>query len=217
MTGKGVIVVDDDVLVREGVASLLSSAGFDVFGKAENGRMLARAIDGRVPELVVLDIRLSPASNAEGLVVARELRKDHPEIGILLLSAFVEIETALELLEDGERIGYLLKNRVAKGSELIDALERISEGECVIDPLLVQELFASRRRPDHLAPLTPRERDVLALMAEGRSNAGIAQRLSVTEGAVEKYVSRIFGKLRLSGTSEDHRRVLAVLTFLDPQ
>jgi DNA-binding NarL/FixJ family response regulator len=217
MAELGVIVVDDDVLVREGVASLLSSAGYDVFGKAENARKLADVIGERVPELVVLDIRLSPATSAEGLDVARDLRRDHPEIGILLLSAFVEIETALELLEDGERIGYLLKNRVGKGSELVDALERISEGECVIDPLLVQELFASRRRPDHLALLTPRERDVLALMAEGRSNAGIAQRLCVTEGAVEKYVSRIFGKLRLPGTSEDHRRVLAVLTFLDPQ
>ena len=214
MTGSGIIVVDDDVLVREGVASLLSSAGFDVFGKAEDARTLADLIDGRVPELVVLDIRLSAANNAEGLEVARDLREHHPEIGILLLSAFVEIETALELLEDGERIGYLLKNRVGKGSELVDALSRISEGECVIDPLLVQELFASRRRPDQLAPLTRREREVLALMAEGRSNAGIAQRLSVTEGAVEKYVSRIFGKLRLPGTSDDHRRVLAVLTFL---
>ena len=214
MSGAGVVVVDDDVLVREGVASLLLSAGFDVFGKAEDARTLAEFIDGRVPEFVVLDIRLSAADTADGLEVARGLREQHPEIGILLLSAFVEIETALELLEDGERIGYLLKNRVGKGSELVDALARIGEGECVIDPQLVQELFALRRRPDALAPLTRREREVLSLMAEGRSNAGIAQRLSVTEGAVEKYVSRIFGKLRLPGTSDDHRRVLAVITFL---
>jgi DNA-binding NarL/FixJ family response regulator len=217
VTKLGVVVAEDDVFVREGVASLLIEAGFDVFGKVGDASSLAEVFSARVPDLVVLDIRMPPTNRSEGLDAARDLRRTHPEVGILLLSAHVEIETALELLDDGRRIGYLLKNRVARSSELVDAARRISDGECVIDPGLVRELFNARRRPGPLAALTPREREVLTLMAEGRSNAGIATRLTVTEGAVEKYVSRVFGKLELPGTSDDHRRVLAVLTFLDSQ
>jgi DNA-binding NarL/FixJ family response regulator len=217
VTKLGVVVAEDDVFVREGVASLLIEAGFDVFAKVGDASSLAEVFSARVPDLVVLDIRMPPTNRWEGLDAARNLRRTHPDVGILLLSAHVEIETALELLDDGRRIGYLLKSRVARSSDLVDAARRINDGECVIDPVLVRELFNARRRPGPLSALTPREREVLTLMAEGRSNSGIATRLTVTEGAVEKYVSRVIGKLALPGTTDDHRRVLAVLTFLDSQ
>jgi DNA-binding NarL/FixJ family response regulator len=215
MAGGRVVLADDDVLLREGVASLLGGAGFEVVGQAGDAKALEDLVREQDPELVVVDIRMPPTQTVEGLEAARAIRTAFPEIGILLLSAHVEIETAMDLLEGGERIGYLLKDRVMNAADFIDALERIARGGSVVDPGLVQELVAQRRRDDPLAELTPREREVLALMAEGRSNSGIAQRLWVTEGAIEKHVRSILAKLNLPEVEDDHRRVLAVLTFLE--
>jgi DNA-binding NarL/FixJ family response regulator len=158
---------------------------------------------------------MPPTNTTEGLEAAGAIRAEFPEVGILLLSAHVEVDIAMDLLKDGERVGYLLKSRVMKVAELLDAIERVRQGGSVVDPALVQELFAARRKVDPLSELTPREREVLTLMAEGRSNAGIANRLWVTESAVEKHVSSILMKLRLPVTEDDHRRVLAVVTYLD--
>jgi DNA-binding NarL/FixJ family response regulator len=164
---------------------------------------------------VVVDIRMPPTHATEGLEAAQVIRQEFPETGILVLSAHVEVEHAMELLASGRRIGYLLKSRVTDVEEFIDTLERIARGGSVVDPALVQELVAARRRDDPLAVLSEREREVLALMAEGRSNAGIARRLWVTEGTVEKHVRSILTKLSLPETDDDHRRVLAVVTFLE--
>jgi DNA-binding NarL/FixJ family response regulator len=210
-----VVLADDDVLLREGVASLLGGAGFEVVGQAGDAEALEDLVRELGPELVVVDIRMPPTHTVEGLEAARAIRAAFPEIGILLLSAHIEIETAMDLLEGGERIGYLLKDRVMDAADFFDALERIARGGSVVDPGLVQELVAQRRRDDPLDELTPREREVLALMAEGRSNSGIAHRLWITEGAVEKHVRSILAKLRLPLTEDDHRRVLAVVTYLD--
>jgi len=210
-----VVLADDDVLLREGIASLLSGAGYEVVGQAGDARELDEQVRERAPDVVVVDIRMPPAHSTEGLESARTIRSEFPEIGILLLSAYVEIEEAMDLLENGERIGYLLKSRVMNAGDLVDALERIARGGSVVDPALVQELVVQRRRDDPLAELTPREREVLALMAEGRSNSGIAHRLWITEGAVEKHVRSILAKLNLPTLEDDHRRVLAVLTFLE--
>jgi serine/threonine-protein kinase PknK len=213
-TGR-VILADDDVLLREGIASLLDRAGYDVVGQTGDALGLADLVREQTPDLVVLDIRMPPTHTTEGLQAAAALRAEFSQIGILLLSAHVEVETAMDLLEGGERIGYLLKSRVMDAADFIDAVERISRGGSVVDPALVQELVAARRRNDPLAELTPREREVLALMAEGRSNNGIAHRLYITEGAVEKHVRSILMKLRLPTTEDDHRRVLAVVTYLE--
>jgi serine/threonine-protein kinase PknK len=175
---------------------------------------LANIVREQVPDLVVADIRMPPTQHLEGLDAAREIRAAFPQIGILVLSAHVEIDKALDLLENGEGIGYLLKSRVMKAGDVVDALQRISDGGSVIDPALVQELVAQRRRDDPLEELTPREREVLALMAEGHSNHGIASELVVTDGAVEKHVRSILAKLRLPVSENAHRRVLAVLVFL---
>jgi DNA-binding NarL/FixJ family response regulator len=215
MAAGRVILADDDVLLREGIASLLGGAGYDVVGQAGDAHTLNELVREQRPDLVVLDIRMPPTHTTEGLEAAASIRAEFPEIGILLLSAHVEVETAMDLLEGGERIGYLLKSRVMNASDFIDALERIARGRAVVDPGLVQELVAARRRDDPLAELTPREREVLALMAEGRSNNGIAGRLFITEGAVEKHVRSILAKLHLPTTEDDHRRVLAVVTFLE--
>jgi len=215
MVGSRVGVADDDALLREGIASLLGGAGYDVVGQAADGTALVGAVRAQVPDLAVIDIRMPPTHTWEGLDAARTIRAEFPQIGILLLSAHVEIETAIDLLEGGERIGYLLKSRVMNTAQLLDALERISSGGSVFDPALVQELVAQRHRSDPLQELTPREREVLALMAEGRSNNGIAGRLFITEGAVEKHVRSILAKLRLPAAEDAHRRVLAVLTFLE--
>jgi serine/threonine-protein kinase PknK len=210
-----VILADDDVLLREGIASLLGGAGYDVDGQAGDAIGLADLVRHRSPDLVVIDIRMPPTHTSEGLQAASAIRSEFPQIGILLLSAHVEVETAMDLLEGGERIGYLLKSRVMDATDFIDSVERIARGGSVVDPALVQELVAARRRDDPLAVLTPREREVLALMAEGRSNNGIAHRLYITEGAVEKHVHSILMKLHLPTTEDDHRRVLAVVTFLE--
>jgi DNA-binding NarL/FixJ family response regulator len=215
MAGGRVVLADDDVFLREGIASLLGEAGFEVVGQAGDAKALEELVREQGPDLVVVDIRMPPTHTVEGLEAARAIRAADPAIGILLLSAHVEVETAMDLLEGGERIGYLLKSRVMNAADFIDGLERVARGGSVVDPALVQELVAQRRRDDPLADLTPREREVLALMAEGRSNSGIAHRLWITEGAVEKHVRSILAKLHLPVTEDDHRRVLAVVTYLE--
>jgi serine/threonine-protein kinase PknK len=215
MAGSRVVVADDDVHLREGIARILEGAGFEVVGQAGDARALEDLVREHAPDLAVVDIRMPPTHTVEGLEAARAIRAASPTIGILLLSAHVEIEEAMDLLENGERIGYLLKSRVMHANDFAEALERIARGGSVVDPALVQELVVQRRRDDPLADLTPREREVLALMAEGRSNSGIAHRLWITEGAVEKHVRSILAKLQLPVTEDDHRRVLAVVTFLE--
>jgi serine/threonine-protein kinase PknK len=213
-TASRIVVADDDVLLREGIASLLSGAGFDVVGQVGDGAALTEVVREQQPDLAVVDIRMPPTHTWEGLDAARSIRAEFPEVGILLLSAHVEIETAIDLLEGGRRIGYLLKSRVMQVTDVVDALERIAAGGSVVDPALVQELVAQRQKNDPLSDLTAREREVLALMAEGHSNNGIAGRLVVTEGAVEKHVRSILAKLHLPNTEDTHRRVLAVLVYL---
>jgi serine/threonine-protein kinase PknK len=210
-----VVVADDDVLLREGLASLLERSGFDVVGQAGDARQLLALTRDKTPDLVVADIRMPPTHTSEGLDAARTIREELPEVAILVLSAHVDVEHAMELLATGRSIGYLLKDRVTDVTAFIDSLQRIANGASVVDPALVQELVSARRRDDPLAVLSAREREVLELMAEGRSNAGIAQRLWVTEGTVEKHVRSILMKLDLPETGDDHRRVLAVITFLE--
>jgi serine/threonine-protein kinase PknK len=210
-----VVVADDDLLLREGLASLLDRSGFDVVGQAGDGGQLLAVVREHTPELVVADIRMPPTHSTEGLDAARVIREEFPDIAILMLSAHVEVEHAMELLGSGHSIGYLLKSRVTDVTDFLETLERIAKGASVIDPALVSELVSARRRDDPLAALSAREREVLALMAEGRSNAGIAHRLWVTEGTVEKHVRSILTKLNLPEAGDDHRRVLAVITFLD--
>jgi DNA-binding NarL/FixJ family response regulator len=214
-TRTRVVLADDDVLLREGLASLLERSGFDVVGQCGEASELIALVREHQPELALVDIRMPPDHATEGLDAARVIREEFPRIGILVLSAHVEVEHAMDLLASGERSGYLLKSRVTDVAEFIDTLERIVRGGSVVDPALVKELVAARRVDDPLDDITTREREVLSLMAEGRSNAGIARQLWVTEGTVEKHVHSILGKLRLPGTGDDHRRVLAVLTFLD--
>ncbi len=214
-TDLRVVLAEDDLLLREGLASLLDRSGFQVVGQAGDAAQLLALVDEQQPELVVVDIRMPPSHTTEGLEAARQIRAQHPQVGILVLSAHVEVEHAMELLAGGRGVGYLLKRRVTDLEEFLDTLERIAKGASVVDPALVAELVAARRRDDPLASLSAREREVLALMAEGRSNAGIARRLWVTEGTVEKHVRSILTKLTLPETPDDHRRVLAVLTYLD--
>jgi DNA-binding NarL/FixJ family response regulator len=214
MSQTRVVIADDDVLLREGIASLLERSGFDVVGQAGDSRELVELVREQDPDLVVVDIRMPPTNTTEGLEAARVIRRERPETGILVLSAHVAVEHAMELLASGQRIGYLLKRRVTDVDEFIDTLQRIARGGSVVDPALVQELVGARRHRDPLGELTSREREVLELMAEGRSNAGIARRLWVTEGTVEKHVRSILAKLSLPETDDDHRRVLAVVTFL---
>ena len=213
--GTRVVVADDDVLLREGLASLLQRSNLVVVGQAGDGTELLSLVREHTPDLVLVDIRMPPTHSTEGLEAAAVIREEFPEMGILVLSAHVEMEHAMELLSSGQRTGYLLKSRVTNVEEFIETVERISRGGSVVDPGLVQELVAARRVDDPLDELTPREREVLALMAEGRSNAGIARRLWVTGGTVEKHVHSILAKLRLPETDDDHRRVLAVVTFLE--
>ena len=214
VTGLRVLLGEDDVLLREGLAGLLERSGYEVTGQAGDGpRLLALAREAR-PDLVVTDIRMPPTHTTEGLEAARVIRHELPDTAILVLSAYAEVEHAMELLASGHRIGYLLKSRIANVDEFLDALDRIVKGGAVVDPALVRELVAAHRRNDPLEALSAREREVLALMAEGRSNAGIARRLWVTEGTVEKHVSSILTKLNLHEGDDDHRRVLAVITFL---
>jgi serine/threonine-protein kinase PknK len=212
---RRVVVADDDVQLREGIASLLSEVGYDVIGRVGDAQALLDIVRAGQPDLVVADIRMPPTYTTEGVDVARTIRVEFPQIGILLLSAHVDLETTIDFLQSGESLGYLLKSRVMRVEDVTDALERIGAGGAVIDPALVQDLLSAHRRADPLAVLTSREREVLALVAEGRSNDGIARRLGITEGAVEKHVRSILSKLELHATDDDHRRALAVLLFLD--
>jgi serine/threonine-protein kinase PknK len=209
-----VAIADDDLLVRQGIASVLERAPFEVVGLAGDVPELMALVREHVPDLVVLDIRMPPSHTTEGLDAAQAIRAEFPQIGILVLSAHVEVHRAMNLLAEGQGVGYLLKNRVTEVGDFVETLERIAAGGAVIDPGLVTELVAARRSQDPLSDLTPREREVLRLMAEGRSNSGIARVLWVTEATVEKHVHSILAKLRLPETPDDHRRVLAVIAFL---
>ena len=208
------VVADDDVLLREGLASLLERSGFEVVGQCADGHALTALVREHRPELALIDIRMPPTHTTEGLDAARVIRQELPDTAIVVLSAHVDVEHAMDLLASGQRSGYLLKSRVTDVDEFIETLERVVKGASIVDPAVVHELVAARRVEDPLDNITTREREVLALMAEGRSNAGIAKTLWVTEGTVEKHVRSILSKLRLPGTGDDHRRVLAVLTFL---
>jgi DNA-binding NarL/FixJ family response regulator len=210
-----VVLADDDVLLREGLASLLSHAGFEVVGQAGNGTELLDLVRSVHPELAIIDIRMPPTHATEGLRAARVIRHELPGTAIVVLSAHIEVDDAMELLAGGDRVGYLLKTRVTDVAAFIETVERITAGASVVDPSLVQELVRARRRRDPLDNLSPREREVLALMAEGASNAGIARQIVVTEGTVEKHVRSILTKLDLAESDAEHRRVLAVLRFLD--
>ena len=210
-----VVIADDAVLLREGIARILEEAGFEVVGQAGNAEELMLKVRSYDPKVAVVDIRMPPTHTDEGLRAAQEIRENHPGVGVLVLSQYVEPAYAMELLsESAEGVGYLLKDRVSDVKEFADAVRRVGDGGSALDPTIVSQLVGRRRGDDPLDQLTPREREVLGLMAEGRSNSGIAERLVVTDRAVEKHVTSIFGKLRLPAASEDHRRVLAVLAYL---
>jgi serine/threonine-protein kinase PknK len=215
MSQGRVVLADDDVLLREGLASLLERSGYEVVGQAGDGQELVGLVRAHVPDLAVIDIRMPPTNTTEGLDAALVIRKEFPGVGVLVLSAHVEMHDAMELLAGGQGVGYLLKSRITDVDDFIEALGRIVKGGSIVDPGLVQELVAAQRVDDPLARLSSREREVLALMAEGRSNAGIARRIWVSEGTVEKHVRSILAKLDLEETTDDHRRVLAVIAFLD--
>ena len=214
-TAIRVALADDDVLLREGLASLLDRSGFVVTGQCGDGSELVALVREQEPELAIVDIRMPPDHATEGLDAARVIRAEFPDIAILVLSAHVEIEHATDLLTSGKRSGYLLKSRVLDVDDFIETLKRIVRGGSVVDPVLVQALIEARLVDDPLDVLSPREREVLSLMAEGRSNSGISRELRVTEATVEKHVRNILMKLRLPETDDVHRRVLAVLTFLE--
>ena len=210
-----VVVAEDSVLLREGIVRLLEDHGFEVVGQAGDAEDLVRKVSAHKPDVAVVDIRMPPTNTDDGLRAALEIRRRLPATGVLVLSQYVEEGYALELVGDSaDGTGYLLKDRVADVDRFADAVRRVGDGGSVLDPEVVAVLLGRRRRDDPLAELTDREREVLALMAEGRSNAAIAEQLVVTERAVEKHVTSIFGKLGLSPAPEDHRRVLAVLAFL---
>ena len=211
--GLRLVLADDSVLLREGLVRLFDEAGFETVGAYGDADALLAAVGTLQPDVAVLDVRMPPTFRDEGVRAALQLRAEHPAVGVLLLSQYVEATYAQELLAGGEgRIGYLLKDRIASLDELRDAVTRVADGGTVLDPQVVRELLV--RRTDPLAALTPRETEVLQLMAEGRTNAGIAQRLTIGVGAVEKNVTAIFQKLALEDSGDDHRRVLAVLAFL---
>jgi serine/threonine-protein kinase PknK len=209
------VLADDDVLLREGLAGLLERSGFEVVGQSGTPSELIDAVRELRPDLAIVDIRMPPTHTAEGLDAAAVIREELPDTAIVVLTAHVQVDRATELLSGGERVGYLLKSRVTDVDEFVRTLERIVNGGSVVDPALVQELVAARRVEDPLESLSPRELEVLAQMAEGRSNAGIAHQLWITEGTVEKHVRSILMKLRLPVSEDDQRRVLAVITYLD--
>lgn len=215
MNAVRVVVADDDVLLREGLASLLDRSGFDVVGQAGDATALLDLVADLAPALVVVDIRMPPSHDTEGLDAAKTIRQKWPDIAILVLSSHVDVDHAMELLAGGRSIGYLLKSRVTDVTDFVDTVGRIAGGASVVDPALVAELVSARRRDDPLEALSAREREVLGLMAEGLSNAGIGRRIWVTEGTVEKHVRSILTKLNLPDTGDDHRRVRAVIMYLD--
>lgn len=210
-----VVVADDVMLTRAGITRLLTDAGVDVVGEAGDAASLLRAVRTTQPDAAVVDIRMPPTHTDEGLVAAQQIRAEHPDTGVLILSQYVEPHYAMRLIDEHpERTGYLLKERVFDVANLIDALRRLADGETVVDPTIVARLFARKRQADPLDTLTVREREVLALVAEGLSNRAIAARLFVTERTVEAHVKQIFLKLGLGTDPDSHRRVLAVLTYL---
>jgi DNA-binding NarL/FixJ family response regulator len=210
-----VVLADDSLLLREGVARLLEDAGLDVVAQAGDAEDLLRKVGAHKPDIAIVDVKMHPTHTDEGLRAAAEIRDQHPGVGVLVLSQYIEEGYALDLLSDSaEGMGYLLKDRVADLDRFIDAVRRVGEGGSALDPEVVSRLLGRRRREDPLHEISPREREVLALMAEGRSNHAIADQLVVTERAVEKHVTSIFSKLNLPPTAVDHRRVLAVLTYL---
>jgi DNA-binding NarL/FixJ family response regulator len=212
---RTIVIADDDLLLREGLASLLTQAGYSIVGQAGDATELMGLVREHRPDLAIVDIRMPPDHATEGLRAAQAIRDELPQIAILVLSAYVEVKHATTLLASGQRSGYLLKSRVANIDEFLESIDRLCRGGSVVDPSLVVELLAARTADDPLEKITSREREVLGLMAEGRTNAGIARRLWVTEGTVEKHVHSIFVKLRLPETDDDHRRVLAAIRFLD--
>jgi DNA-binding NarL/FixJ family response regulator len=210
-----VVVADDVMLTREGIVRLLEEAGVEVVGQAEDAPSLLRRVRGTQPDAAIVDIRMPPTHTDEGLVAASMIRTELPQVAVLILSQYIEPSYAMRLLEEHpERVGYLLKERVFDVALLVDALRRLGDGETVIDPTIVSRLVGRRRRQDPLEELTPREREALALVAEGLSNKAIAARLVVTERTVEAHVKQIFMKLNLDANPESHRRVLAVLAYL---
>ena len=210
------VLADDAALFRQALAELLQRAGVDVVAQVGNAPSLVRAVEDNQPDAAIIDIRMPPTQTREGIHAALEIRKLFPAVGILLLSTHAQIDDAVELFSaTASRVGYLLKDSVSDLDELIDALTRINEGGTVLDPRLVVELLTARRRTDPLHALTPREQEVLALMAQGQSNAWIAKTLWITHGAVEKHIKHIFAKLKIPTTTDIHRRVLAVITFLE--
>ena len=210
-----VVIADDEVLLRDGLARLLDDAGFEVAGRCGDADALLRMVEARRPDVALVDIRMPPNRGDDGLLAAQEIRRRHPEIGVLVLSHYLESGYAMRLLEEvPERAGYLLKERVSDIAVLADALHRIDEGECVIDPTIVLRLVARKRQRGPLDQLTDRERDVLALIAEGHSNNAIAERLFLSRKTVEAHISQIFLKLDLHDSPHRHRRVLAVLAWL---
>jgi DNA-binding NarL/FixJ family response regulator len=211
-----VVLADDSVLLREGVARLLEEAGIEVVGQSGDADDLLRKVHAHRPDVAVVDVRMPPTHTDEGLRAAAAIRESHPDTGVLVLSAYIDEGPALELLSDSaEGLGYLLKDRVGDIDAFVDAVRRVADGGSALDPEVVSRLLGRRRREDPLERVTPREREVLGLMAEGRSNHAIAEQLVVTERAVEKHVTSIFGKLGLPPTQDDHRRVLAVLAYLN--
>jgi DNA-binding NarL/FixJ family response regulator len=209
-----VVIAEDSVLLREGLARLLGEVGIDVVGQCANGEDLLREVSGLEPDVAIVDMRMPPTQRDEGARAAREIRARHPSVGVLVLSQYVEAELVTDLLaESAVGIGYLLKERVGDVPEFVAAVRRVAAGGTALDPAVVSQLLG--RREDRLAALTPREREVLELMAQGRSNQGISERLGISERAVQKHAASIFEKLGVATGGEDHRRVLAVLAFLD--
>jgi DNA-binding NarL/FixJ family response regulator len=210
-----VAIAEDSVLLREGIARLLGDAGLDVIAQCGSADELMVKVNSYELDVVIVDIRLPPSHTDEGLRAALEIREKHPEVGVLVLSQYVEVGLAMKLLADSaERTGYLLKDRITEVDEFVDAVRRVAAGGSALDPIIVSTMLSRRRSDDPLRELTPREREVLELMATGSSNQGIAEKLVITQRAVEKYVSSIFGKLGLPSTGSESRRVLAVLLFL---
>ena len=210
-----IVIADDAALIREGVAHLLTNAGFEVVAQVGNGDALLASVRDRRPDVALIDIRMPPTHTDEGVRAAQQIRSSYPETAVVVLSQHLEAAYALRLIEESpERVGYLLKERVGRVEHLVDAIERVAAGECVVDRAVVDELIADRGAADPAEPLTPREREILALMAEGRSNQGICKALWLSPKTVEAHIRNVFGKLGITAASEDNRRVLAVLTYL---